>query len=126
MRAPALIAALLVCAACGKQPVDRKEEPPPVAVPITPPPLPPPVMPPEEPPATVATLASASASAPKPPNGTEFDRASQAALNGNYGAVRSLLQPKVRAGRGTPDERRLLRSACKILHDQACIDETAK
>ncbi|MBS2013793.1 MAG: FHA domain-containing protein [Deltaproteobacteria bacterium] len=72
------------------------------------------------PPGTTAPPATTTS---KPSQGSNFDRASQAALNGRYGEVKTLLQPAARAGRATPDEVRLLLQACKQLHDQQCQDE---
>lgn len=72
---------------------------------------------------TSGTATPPTATTAKPATGSNFDKASQAALNGRFGEVRQLLQPAARAGRATPDEIRLLQQACKQLHDQQCQDE---
>lgn len=72
------------------------------------------------------TTTPPTATTAKPTAGSNFDRASQAALNGRFGEVRTLLQPAARAGRATQDEIRLLLQACKQLHDQPCQDELKK
>jgi pSer/pThr/pTyr-binding forkhead associated (FHA) protein len=63
------------------------------------------------------------ATTPKAPTPSAFDRAAQAALRGDYGVVRQLLDNKVRSGHGTPDEVRLLREACRQQRDVACVED---
>jgi hypothetical protein len=52
-----------------------------------------------------------------------LDKASEAALDGRSADVRRLLEAKVRAGHGSPDEVRLVRRACSSPFDKACIDD---
>jgi pSer/pThr/pTyr-binding forkhead associated (FHA) protein len=52
-----------------------------------------------------------------------FEKANDAAKEGRSGEVRKLLESKVRAGHGTPDEVRLVKAACGAPFDKACIDE---
>jgi hypothetical protein len=52
-----------------------------------------------------------------------LERAREAALRGEYSAVRSLLEARVRNGHGTTDEANLVRQACKQLGDRACSDD---
>ena len=76
-------------------------------------------------PGTVATQpASTPTVAPKPPSGpSALERANEAALEGRFADVRRLLESKVRAGHGNPDEVRLVRKACSSPFDKACVDD---
>lgn len=56
-------------------------------------------------------------------SGSEFDRASKLALDGNLAGARQILDPKVFGGKGTPDEKRLLKSICKQQGNQVCLDK---
>lgn len=52
-----------------------------------------------------------------------LERANEAATEGRPGEVRRLLEGKVRSGRGTPDEVRLVRKACSVPFDRACVED---
>lgn len=70
----------------------------------TPPPTPPPTTP------------------PKPPSANAFEKAREAAMNGNPAEVRKLLEGRVMSGHASAEEARLLRAACKQMGDIACAD----
>lgn len=59
----------------------------------------------------------------KPTGQSPLDRAREAGLAGQDAQVRAILQPIVRSGRGGAEEARLLREACRKLHDQQCLDD---
>lgn len=66
---------------------------------------------------------SAPTPAPSPkPTTSPLERAQKAALDGQPGAVRSILEARVMSGHASPEEARLLRAACKQLGDSACAD----
>ncbi|MDB4944005.1 MAG: Adenylate cyclase [Labilithrix sp.] len=54
---------------------------------------------------------------------TAFEKAAKMAFEGRDQEVRNLLEGKVRAGRASTDEARLVREACKKMHDTACVDD---
>lgn len=56
------------------------------------------------------------------PGSTNLERAREAMLAGRPAEVRQLLETKVRGGRATVDEARLVRAACKQMGDNACKD----
>jgi ABC transport system ATP-binding/permease protein len=72
---------------------------------------------------TALPAASTAPPTPKPPSTAATDRAREAALRGEFAAVRQLLEVKVRAGHGSPEEARLVREACKAMGDRTCSDD---
>jgi pSer/pThr/pTyr-binding forkhead associated (FHA) protein len=73
---------------------------------------------------TSMPAAPAPAPAPaKPAASSAFDRASAAALRGDHGAVRQILEPRVRSGHATAEEAKLLLATCKNQGDKTCSDE---
>jgi hypothetical protein len=60
---------------------------------------------------------------PKAPAPSPVEQARQAALRGEPGVVRQLLENKVRSGHGTHEEIRLVREACKVQQDRACTED---
>ena len=75
--------------------------------------------------ATTAT-ATATHTAPHPPGGSVFQSASNLATSGDNQGARALLEPRVFAGRGTPDEIRLLQGICKAQRDKLCLSTISK
>ena len=61
--------------------------------------------------------------APPIPNSRAFERAKELTLDGRDSEARALLEPRVRAGRGSPEETMLLKMLCKKQHDMACLDD---
>ncbi len=59
----------------------------------------------------------------KPPAVNLVDRAIQAGKEGRDADVRSLLEGRVRSGKAGGEEVRLVKEACKKMHDSACLDE---
>ncbi len=76
-------------------------------------------------PGTVATQPTSTPTPTvKPPTGpSALEKANEAALEGRFADVRRLLESKVRAGHGNPDEVRLVRKACSSPFDKACVDD---
>ncbi|MBX3185482.1 MAG: protein kinase [Labilithrix sp.] len=69
-------------------------------------------------------LSSAAPSASLSPRAAAIlERARTAALEGRANDVRTLLERKVRAGHGTPEEMRLVKNACQALADVACVED---
>lgn len=67
-------------------------------------------------PATTATV--------KPPSGqSTLEKAADAAKEGRSADVRRLLEAKVRGGNGNPEEVRLVRKACSVPFDKACVED---
>jgi hypothetical protein len=58
------------------------------------------------------------------PQGNDFDREAQQALQGADAkkALKTQLEGKVYSGRASTQEINLLKAICKDLHDRACID----
>ena len=52
-----------------------------------------------------------------------YEQARQASVEGNFPAVRELLEARVRAGEGTPKEAALVHGACINMGDRACADD---
>jgi hypothetical protein len=52
-----------------------------------------------------------------------LDKALEAASEGRPADVRRLLEGKVRAGHGTPQEVLLVRKACSSPFDKACVED---
>jgi ABC transport system ATP-binding/permease protein len=103
----------------------RKDAGTPIAVAPTSTPTPPPrPQPTSHTTVTNATAAPPTAAPPPPPKPTAnlSEKAREAALNGNPGEVRRLLEAKVMSGHATPEEARLVRAACKQMRDSACAD----
>jgi hypothetical protein len=104
---------------------------PPSAV-VTPPP-PPPVPVRTAAPHPVSTPATATATpvvatAPavtKPATSVQsaLEKAIEAAAEGRSADVRRLLEAKVRAGHGSEQEVRLVRKACSVPFDKACVED---
>lgn len=60
----------------------------------------------------------------KPPSGQSLlEKANEAATEGRPAEVRRLLEGKVRSGHGSPDEVRLVRKACSVPFDKACVED---
>jgi hypothetical protein len=105
--------------ACTKE-AHPPAPPEPLVIGVSPPPSPPALSPP--------ALASASAApsrdpAPAPAVPSLLDRARAAALEGRSDEVRRLLEAKVRSGKGSPEEVRLVRETCRVQHDLACVKD---
>jgi hypothetical protein len=110
----------MACAtACSKvkkeAPVDNEPPPLPVTSATTPP-----IWHPPEPPAAPATSAAAPPAPPQP--SPDFAKARAAADAKDFKKVRTLLEKKVRGGKGTPEEVELVHQACVALKDKACTD----
>jgi hypothetical protein len=110
--------------ACAK--VTGKKEPPVDIDP--PPPLPvtsattPPIWHPPEAPAGPASSATTTTTAAAPQPSPDFAKARAASDAKDFKKVRTLLEKKVRSGKGTPDEVQLVHHACVVLKDKACAD----
>ncbi len=61
--------------------------------------------------------------APKATVQSAVERARQAGLDGRDQEVRNLLEGRVRSGKAGAEEVRLVREACKKMHDSACVDD---
>lgn len=59
---------------------------------------------------------------PKPPSANAFEKAREAAMNGNPAEVRKILEARVMSGHASAEEARLLRAACRQMGDVACAD----
>lgn len=60
----------------------------------------------------------------KPPSGqSTLDKAIEAAAEGRSADVRRLLEAKVRSGHGNEQEVRLVRKACSVPFDKACVED---
>lgn len=57
--------------------------------------------------------------------GSDYERALELSETDTDGA-RSILEPKVMTGKGTPDEVRLMHQLCKAQSDQACLETLKK
>jgi hypothetical protein len=109
--------------ACSSPQGAPPSEPPLSATPIASSPsstLPPPPVPALEA-APSATAWSTPPPGPKP--SANYAEARRAALTDNWMRVRELLGPIVMSGRAAPEEMRLVKEACKQMHDRACVDE---
>jgi ABC transport system ATP-binding/permease protein len=74
--------------------------------------------------ATATPLVSPPATTARPASGqSTLERANEAATEGRPAEVRRLLEAKVRSGHGTPDEVRLVRKACSVPFDKACVED---
>ncbi|MDB4935627.1 MAG: Adenylate cyclase [Labilithrix sp.] len=77
--------------------------------------------------ATGVTTATPVATPPpttaKPAGPSVLDKALEAAAEGRSADVRRLLEAKVRAGHGTPQEILLVRKACSSPFDKACVED---
>lgn len=111
---------------CGKL-LGKKAAPAAQDEPSTPPPLPAPTPPPvwNPPEAQRAPATPAPTSAP-PASSPELTKALSAAAVRDHKKVRALLEKKVRAGQGTAQEAQLVRDACEVLRDKACLDAVAR
>jgi hypothetical protein len=103
-----------------KQPPPEAEPPQGPLVPMTSATTPPIWHPPE--PSGVPAAAAQTGQAASPPPSAELVRARAAAEQRDYKKVRSLLDKKVRGGKGVPEESQLLYRACVHLKDRACAD----
>jgi len=74
-------------------------------------------------PATPPTTSAATTATPKPPGQSVVDRARQAGLDQRYQEVRNLLEGRVRTGKAGPEEVRLVKEACRAMHDSACTED---
>ena len=77
---------------------------------------------PTVPPTTSATTVPTPATT-KPSGQSLVEKARLAGLDGRDQEVRNLLEARVRGGKAGPEEVRLLKEACKKLHDSACVDD---
>jgi pSer/pThr/pTyr-binding forkhead associated (FHA) protein len=66
---------------------------------------------------------TASTAKPPPAGPSAYDRAVQAAKDGQPGQVRALLEGRVRGGHGSLEEARLVKAACKAQGDTGCRDD---
>jgi hypothetical protein len=102
----------------------KKDPPPPPEVDVPPlPPLPsgattPPIWAPPQGPVTAAP--SGSATPPVPSTSPDLVKARAAAEAKDFKKVKSLLEKKVKSGKGTPEENQLLFRACIQTKDKAC------
>lgn len=80
---------------------------------------------PPPPPKTVSPPPPAPPATPtvKPNTPSVMERARQAGLDGRDQEVRNLLEGRVRSGKAGPEEVRLVREACKKMHDTACTED---
>jgi hypothetical protein len=134
VRAPVALALLLACVslACKKEKTELVLDAPVVAV-STPAPnaVAPPVAtfdqaqgnPGALPTVTVPVETVGAGNKNVPGRPSVLERAQEAALEGRSADVRRLLEAKVRAGHGSPDEVRLVRRACSSPFDKACVDD---
>ncbi|MBF5066682.1 hypothetical protein G6O45_26055, partial [Salmonella enterica subsp. enterica serovar Istanbul] len=60
---------------------------------------------------------------PKPSSQSILEKANEAAAEGRSADVRRLLEGKVRAGHGSPEEVRLVRKACSVPFDKQCVED---
>lgn len=73
---------------------------------------------------TVATpTATPTVTIPKPSSQSVLEKANEAAAEGRSADVRRLLEGKVRAGHGSPEEVRLVRKACSVPFDKQCVED---
>ena len=111
---------------CKKERVEPEEGPGEIAslaVSVTPVPSVPPVLPPPESLPVVTTVDTPASAAPTSSGKSSLEKASEAAKEGRSGEVRRLLEARVRAGHGSPEEARLVKAACAAPFDKACIDD---
>ncbi len=116
----AVLLAALCAAGCKKESAATVDAGPPLVVPVV-----------EQPPPTVrldiptVTIASPSAPTPSatPMSISILERATEAASEGRSSDVRRLLEAKVRAGHGSPEEVRLVRTACSSPFDKSCVED---
>ncbi len=102
------------------------------AEPAPPPPPPPPSTatappiwtPPEA--ATPAVATTASGAATGAGSSSEYALAHAAAEKKDWKKVKSLLDKKVKSGRGSPEELELLHEACEKTRDKACLESLKK
>ncbi len=104
-------------------PGPTREPPPRTTVATAPPPSPRKPDPTSHSTVTSGTTVAPAPQPPKPPQPSAFERAQTAVLEGRTAEARQILEGKVRAGRGTPEEVRLLRSLCKSPPDPACLED---
>jgi len=83
----------------------------------------PPIWHPPEAPATAASGAGSGSAAPSNP---DLAKAKAAAEAKDFKKVRSLLEKKVKGGKGTGEEAALLGSACLQLKDKSCLEAVRK
>jgi len=107
--------------ACSKI-MGKKDQPDPTPVPIpvtsaTPTTTTPPIW---APPDTGGPLPTAPV--PAVSANPDLTKARAAATAGEYKKVRTLLEKKVKAGKGSPEEAALLLQACTSLKDKACVE----
>lgn len=104
----------------------KKPPPPPEAAEGPPPAVPsattPPIWAPPQGPATAAPVTSGSAAPPVPTASPDLQKARAASEAKEFKKVKSLLEKKVRSGKGTPEENQLVFRACVQTKDKACAD----
>jgi hypothetical protein len=121
-RAARVAFALVLLVGCKKKPAPEAEDA--AVVVIAPLPTVPPIAPiPAVPDATGSAGSDAAPrdSGAKPKGVSALEKATEAAAEGRSAEVQRLLEHKVRAGHGSPDEVRLVREACRVPADKACI-----
>ena len=96
--------------------------PPPPTTRVVPPPHPTQTTAPTVAPTTSATTAPTSTTV-KPTGQSVVEKARLAGLDGRDQEVKNLLEGRVRTGKAGPEEVRLLKEACKKLHDSACVED---
>jgi len=113
------LALALMPDACAKMtgknvtPVDDNPPPPPPSATT------PPIWHPPEPPTTGATSSASTAPAAASP---DLSKARAAVEAKDFKKVRTLLEKRVRAGKGAGEEAQLVHRACVALKDKACAD----
>jgi hypothetical protein len=103
----------------GKAPPEAEAVPPPPPEPLASATTPPAWRPPE----TSAATADKPGDAGPAPVSAELVKARAAADAKDFKKVRALLEKKVRAGRGAPEEAQLVLKACTALKDKSCTAE---
>ncbi len=73
--------------------------------------------------ATSTSVATPTTPAPKSTGPTALEKAKEAALEGRSSEVRRLLETRVRGGHASPEEVQLVRKACSVPFDKACVED---
>jgi hypothetical protein len=106
--------------ACSKKPPPAPEAD---FVPPQPPPstTTPPIWAPPQGPGTAPVTSGGTVTPPPPTVSAELVKARAAAEAKEFKKVKTLLEKKVRAGKGTPEENQLVFRACVQTKDKACV-----
>jgi hypothetical protein len=95
----------------------------PTATQEPPPPPPPPPSSATAPPIWTPPETASTTPAPHPSSSPDFDKAKAAFEANDYKKVRAILERKVKTGKGTNEEARMLFDACTALRDKPCLAE---